>query len=431
MRRTIYRGRIVRFLWSNESENAARWEQAYSDDGAKTWETNWIMELEERLVIVETEVTGWSPPSRNRVPMHAIQSVPNLIGEGEPMRRFLLILSATLLFPALAAAQAPPLTTPDVSPAASATQTIGLTEIGVTYHRPATNGRKIWGRLVPYDQVWRAGANMNTTVSFSSPVTVNGTPLPAGTYGLHMIPTAGEWTVIFSRESGAWGSFSYDQKEDAARVSAHPEAAPFQERLGYTFDDPSSNSAVLALRWEKIRVPLEIKIDVARTVLDNYKAQLRGLSRFGWMAWNQAANWAAQNNIDLDDATAWNDRSITMNRNFTNLMTKSLILSRKGNPAEAATLRDQAFALATEGELNAYGYQLMSEQKTDEALAIFERNIKAHPQSWNAYDSLAEAYGIRGDKDKALENYSKALSLVTDPTQKTRIAGTIEGLRKQ
>ena len=240
---------------------------------------------------------------------------------------------------------------------------------------------------MPYDQVWRAGANQNTTVSFSSPVTVNGTKLAAGTYGLHMIPTTGDWTVIFSKESGAWGSFSYDQKEDAARVSAKPEAAALQERLGYSFDDPSRDAVVLAMRWEKVRVPLEIKIDVARTVLDNYMAQLRGLPRFGWLGWNQAANWAAQNDIDLDNATAWVDRSISMNRNFTNLTTKSLIASKKDNQVEAAKLRDEAFSIATEAELNSYGYQLMGQQKTDDALAIFEKNVKAHPQSSNVYDS--------------------------------------------
>ena len=124
------------------------------------------------------------------------------------MKRFFMVLFVSLLFPALSNAQVPGLTTPDVSPAASATQVIGLTEMSVSYHRPGTNGRKVWGALVPYDQVWRAGANQNTTVSFSSPVTVNGTKLAAGTYGLHMIPTAGTWTVIFSKESGAWGSFS-------------------------------------------------------------------------------------------------------------------------------------------------------------------------------------------------------------------------------
>jgi len=345
------------------------------------------------------------------------------------MKRSSLVVFLSLLVPVIANAQVG-LTAPEASPAATASQVVGLTEMKISYHRPATNGRKIWGGLVPYDQVWRAGANENTTVSFSTPVTVNGTKLAAGTYGLHMIPTTGAWTVIFSNESGAWGSFSYDQKEDAARVSATAEAAPNQERLGYTFDEPTNDSVVLAMRWEKLRVPINIKIDAARTVLDNYREQLRGLPRFGWLGWNQAANYAAQNNIDLEDASAWVDRSINMNRNFANLRTKALIEEKKGNTAGAAKLRDDAFAIATEAELNAYGYQLIGQQKTDEAIAIFERNVKAHPQSWNVYDSLAEAYGIKGDKKKAIDNYTKALNLTTDATQKTRISGTIEQLKK-
>jgi tetratricopeptide (TPR) repeat protein len=179
-----------------------------------------------------------------------------------------------------------------------------------------------------------------------------------------------------------------------------------------------------------VRLPLEVRIDVARTVLDNYKAQLRGLPRFGWQAWNQAANWAGQNSIDLDDAMGWADRSISMNRNFTNINTKALILEKKGNGSEAAKLRGEALAIATEAEMNAYGYQLLGQQKTDEAIAAFERNVKAHPQSWNVYDSLAEAYGVKGEKKKAIENYTKALNMTTDPAQKTRITDAIEQLKK-
>jgi hypothetical protein len=343
----------------------------------------------------------------------------------------LVLLLPLLLLPAGASAQVPGLTAPEVSPEATVSQVVGLTELTVSYHRPATNGRAVWGTLVPYGQVWRAGANENTTVSFSTPVTVNGTALAAGTYGLHMLPTAGDWTVIFSRESGAWGSFSYDEKEDAARVTAKAEAAPHQERLGYSFDEPTADSVVLAMRWEKLRVPLAIRIDLGRTVLESYKAQLRGLPRFGWQGWNQVANWAAQNGIDLEDASAWADRSIAMNRNFANLRTKALVLTKKGDTAAADALTKEALSIATEAEINAYGYQLVGQQKVDEAIAIFEKNVKDHPGSWNAYDSLAEAYGGKGDRKKALEYYTKAMNLTTIDLQKTRIAGVIEQLKQQ
>ena len=338
---------------------------------------------------------------------------------------FLVFLLATSAF-----GQVPGLTAPQVSPEAKVSQVIGLTELEVSYHRPAANGRAVWGALVPYGQVWRAGANENTTVSFSTPVTVNGTALAAGTYGLHMIPAAGDWTVIFSRETGAWGSFSYDEKEDAARVTAKPESAPHQERLGYSFDDPTADSVVLAMRWEKLRLPLTIRIDAGRTVLENYKAQLRGLPRFGWQGWNQAANWAAQNGLELDNALQWADRSIGMNRNFTNLRTKALVLTKKGDTATADALTKEALSIATEAEINAYGYQLLGQQKVDEAIAAFEKNVKDHPNSWNTYDSLAEAYAVKGDRKKALEYYTKAMNMTTVDLQKTRIAGVIEQLKK-
>ncbi|MFN2443596.1 MAG: DUF2911 domain-containing protein [Thermoanaerobaculia bacterium] len=334
------------------------------------------------------------------------------------------------LLPFVAAAQVPGLTGPEASLEATVTQKVGLTEIAVSYHRPAVNGRQVWGALVPYGQVWRAGANENTIVSFSTPVTVNGARLDAGKYGLHMIPAEGDWTAIFSRESGAWGSFSYDAKEDAARVTVKPEAAPFQERLGYTFDDPARDSVVLALRWEKVRIPLEVRIDLARTVLDSYVAQLRGLPRFGWQAWNQAANWAARNDIDIDEALAWADRSIRMNRNFTNLRTKALVLAKKGDQTASDALTKEALAIATEADINVYGYQLLGEGKLDEAIATFEKNVRDHPDSWNTYDSLAEAYGVKGEKKKSLEFYTKAFNMTTNDVQKQRIGTIIEQLKK-
>ena len=176
-----------------------------------------------------------------------------------------------------------------------------------------------------------------------------------------------------------------------------PEAVEFQERLGFSFDEPTRDAVVLAMRWDRIRVPIDI-VDVARTVLDNYRAQLRGLPRFGWQAWNRAANFAAQNNVELDDAMAWVDRSIGMNRNFANLRTKALILEKKGNAAEAEKLRADAMAIATEAELNTFGYQLIA--KVDERHRHLRQERQGAPQSWNTYDSLAEAYATKGDKKK-------------------------------
>jgi hypothetical protein len=326
-------------------------------------------------------------------------------------------------------AQAPPLVLPKQSPRATVSQTVGLTEITIRYDRPAVNGREIWGKLVPFDSVWRAGANENTVISFSSPVRIGGRPLEPGRYGVHMIPTQADWTVIFSRQANAWGSFSYDPKEDALRVTATPVAGDMHERLAYTFDDPSDSSVTATLRWEKLAVPIPIEVDSKAVVVDSLRTQLRGLGRFFWQPWSQAAAWCAGNGVNLEEATTWADRSIAMNENFTNLRVKAALLGQRGDTAGASAAERRSLVVATEADINTYGYLLMGQGKVDSAIAIFRKNVKEHPKSWNTYDSLAEAYANKGQKKLAVENYSKALAMVADPAQKARIEGVLAGLR--
>jgi hypothetical protein len=166
-----------------------------------------------------------------------------------------LFVAGSLFFAATLAIAQPALRVPDVSQKASVGETIGITDVTISYHRPAVNARRVWGGLVPYNVVWRAGANESTTISFSTPVKVEGQLLPAGSYGLFMIPAQGQWTVVFSRFTGGWGAYNYDQSEDAARIMVTPQQAEMQERLFYTFDDTSATSAVASLRWEKLRIP--------------------------------------------------------------------------------------------------------------------------------------------------------------------------------
>src|SRR5437016_3901215 len=147
---------------------------------------------------------------------------------------------------------------PDVSQAAELKQRIALTDITIKYHRPLVNGRKIWGGLVPYGKVWRVGANENTTIEFSDAVSVEGKPLAKGIYGLHMVPGENEWVVAFSKMSTAWGSFTYDQMEDALRVTVKPHPDEMHEALAYDFDDVKANSTTVALRWEKLAVPFKV-----------------------------------------------------------------------------------------------------------------------------------------------------------------------------
>jgi hypothetical protein len=180
------------------------------------------------------------------------------------MRKLLLLLAFLSID---VSAQSFVLDVPLKSQAAEVSQRIGLTEVTVRYHRPLVNGRKIWGDLVPYGEVWRAGANVNTTVTFSDPVIVEGKPLDRGTYGVHMIPTASDWTVILSRNATSWGSFTYDAHEDALRVQVTPHPSEFRNELTYEFEDVRDDAAIVALKWEKLTVPVHIGVFTKSKVL--------------------------------------------------------------------------------------------------------------------------------------------------------------------
>jgi tetratricopeptide (TPR) repeat protein len=317
----------------------------------------------------------------------------------------------------------------EASPAAVVSQTIGITKVTVDYHRPGVKGRQVWGKLVPFGEVWRAGANENSTISFSDPVMIEGKALSAGRYGLHMIPTEGEWTVIVSRNATSWGSYFYDKGEDVFRVPVKPRTADLQEWLSYEFTDLTDSSAVLLLRWEKLAVPVRVTLDTRSLILAHAKNEyLRGMAGFTWQGFNQAAAFCLANNINLDEAMRWADQSIALNTNFSNLRVKAGLLEKAGRKQEADALREQSMKLATEAEINALGYQYMNAGKMKEALETFKKNVRDHPDSWNVYDSLAEAYEKSGEKKLAMENYSQALKRVQDEPNKKRITETLQKL---
>jgi hypothetical protein len=344
------------------------------------------------------------------------------------MARFLavLLLSAAITSPALA--QAPVLTLPEPSQQASITQRVGLTDLTVTFHRPAVRKRPIWGTVVPFGEVWRAGANENTVLTLSSPATIGGQQVPAGAYGVHMIPAKGDWTIILSKESTAWGSFFYDQKNDAARFTVTPRPAEHQEHLGYSFEDPTETGVSLVMRWEKLAVPIAIAVDTSAVVLESLRRELHGLPGFFWQSFARAANWAAQHNASLDEADAWADRAVSLNRNFTTLRAKALVAEKRGDAAAGASLRQEALTLANEADMNAHGYELLQSGKVDEAIEVFRNNTKKYPESWNVYDSLGEALALKGDKAGAKMQYEKALSMVRDAVNRKRIEGILTGL---
>ncbi len=341
--------------------------------------------------------------------------------------RGIFILLTTVLFVIPNIAQQN-LTQPRASQQASVSQRVGLTDITINYHRPGVNGREIWGKLVPFDQVWRAGANENTTISFSTSVQINGKEVPSGKYGLHMIPTEKNWTVILSKDNAAWGSFFYDESHDQLRFTTTPSATDFQEWLSYNFDDLSANSTTVSLRWENLNIAFTIDVDVNKIVAENMQEQLTGLAGFGWQGWNQIANYYMLNNIDMNQALAYVDRSIGINQNVTNSFTKAIILEEMGKTEEAAKMKEDAFVNASENNINTLGYQYLFAGRIDDAMLIFKKNVQLFPDSWNVYDSLAECYAAAKDNEHAIEFYTKALEKAPD-NQKNRITTTIEDLK--
>lgn len=330
------------------------------------------------------------------------------------------------------------LTLPRVSPQANVSQTIGLSTVTIDYHRPAVKGRKIWGELVPYGLTnlgfglgnpapWRAGANENTTITFSDDAVVEGNKVAAGTYGLHMIPTENEWTIIISTQTTGWGSFFYDEKEDYLRFKVTPKEAPFTEWLYYGFSDLTSNSCDVYLQWEKLRVPFNVQFDVHAVVINSFEKELVGAPGFNWQAFNQAAVYTVNNNVYLDKGLEWANRAVGMNRSMPSLATKSRILKAMGKNDEAEELLSEALDIGSEAELNQYGYQLMGVGDMENTKKIFILNVEKNPDSWNVYDSLGEYYRNSGDIDKARENYETAKNLAPE-NQKGRIEQIISTL---
>src|SRR6266436_5118596 len=310
--------------------------------------------------------------------------------------------------------QAIELRLPTISQRATTTQRIGLTDITVNYCRPLVGGREIWGKAVPYGQVWRSGANENTTISFTDDVSVEGHALPAGTYGLHTLPTADQWTIIFSKNSTSWGSFSYDEKEDALRVTVKPHPAELVEALEYSFDDPKPDSVAVTLRWEKVAVPFRVSADVNAIVLRSIQNQLRNTGGFTWAGYDEAANWLLDTNSNLEQAMKWEDRSIQIEERFENLLGKSQILEAQGKTQEAAALKTKAFDAASGIQLHSYGRGLQFQKKQEEGFAIFRVNVKKHPNEWYSHGELARMASAKGDFETASKEMKLALATAPD-----------------
>jgi hypothetical protein len=312
-------------------------------------------------------------------------------------------------------AQSVTLNLPRPSQHAVLTQRIGITDITINYHRPLVNGRQVWGKLVPYGDVWRAGANENTTITFADPVSIEGQALPAGIYGLHMIPNENEWTVIFSKNSTSWGSFTYNQSEDALRVKVKPQPTDMHEALTYDFDEVKPASAIVAMRWEKVAVPFKIEVKTDDVVAENLHKQLRGLAQYTWDGWDDAANYLLADKVHLDEALTYTDRSIQNEERYENLITKSKVLAALGRNDEAKAATDKALAHANAIQLHTYARGLQNDGKTEEAYKVFQENAKRNPDAWVVHVGMARMYSGKGDFPSASKELATAIASAPEP----------------
>ena len=263
------------------------------------------------------------------------------------MRSLRLPLMAAFVAAALVAnvSSAAELQLPRPSQKAQVMQTVGLTDVTINYSRPGVKGRVIWGDLVPYDKVWRTGANEATSITFSTDVKVNGQPLPAGTYSFHTIPTKGDWTVIFNKKADQWGSYSYDEKEDALRIQVKAQPHELTEWMEFSLPDIAVDKATVALDWEKLRVPFEIQVETVEHALKNARAAMASLAPDDHQTAFRCASFAFQNNVAPDEARQWMDKSISIKETWLNLRVKADMLAKEGKTAEAIKFGEKAIAV--------------------------------------------------------------------------------------
>lgn len=342
------------------------------------------------------------------------------------------------------------------NPHSTVTQSMGLVQLSVDYNSPDVHGpdgadRKghIWGELVPYGMSdlgyndckecpWRGGANENTVFTTSHDVKIEGQILPAGAYGLHFIPGKDEWTVIFSKDAKAWGSFWYDPAKDQLRVKVKPEACEYREWLTYEFVERGHDHTTVALEWENLRVPIKIAVDDwVGIYVANLRDEFRNSQAFTWHTYADAAEFCLQQHKYLEDGLAWATKAVNDPfagiSNFRTLSILSQLQSLNGKPAEGAATFERAVASsdATPPQVHQYARSLMLAGDTAGAKRIFLLNAKRFPNQWPVNVGLARAAAIDGNNAQAIAYARKAIAQAPDEGNKKNLENLIEQWSKK
>lgn len=268
------------------------------------------------------------------------------------MLKLIQIISLSLIILTLSI-YAQQIRTPRPSPDATVSQIVGVTEVSIDYSSPGVKGRKIWGGLVPYDEVWRTGANEVTSITFSDAVKVNGNELIAGTYGIHTIPGELEWELIFSKDTEIDGGSNYDSEKDALRIKVKPEEHHFIERMTFMFTDVTDNSVNVNLIWDKLKVSFKVETNTNEIFLSNARKEL------SWAPTFQAAQYCLTANINLKEALNWIEASCLISEVYWNTRVKAQIQNKLGMKDEAIATMEKAIDLGSKMESAPFDYENM------------------------------------------------------------------------
>ena len=331
---------------------------------------------------------------------------------------------------------------------ASVSEWVGLTRVEVDYSRPGVRGRAghIWGQLVHVGFVdqgfgsskaspWRAGANENTVIRFSTDVRINGQPLAAGAYGFFIAYYPDSAVLIFSKESNAWGSYFYNPASDALRVSVRPEKLEESvERLRFQFSEQTEQSAVLALEWERLRIPFTVDVDYVATQLASFRRELLTERGFVWQSWEQAGAWCAERKVNLPQALEWSDSACSAtfggDQFFTPFVTRAALLELSGRQQEAADVIRRALPKAGMQEAHSYARRLLMEKKTDAAMEVFEANFKKYPNQFTTLVGMTRGLAAKNEWKKALLMAKKALPMAPDTPNREAVQAMIKKLEQ-
>ena len=330
---------------------------------------------------------------------------------------------------------------------ASVSEYIGITEVKINYSRPGVKGRegKIWGQLVHYGfqdlgygtskaAPWRAGANENTTIEFTSDVFIENQPLPKGKYGFFIAMGPEKATLVFSKHNTAWGSFYYDEKDDALRVEVPVRKQDESvEWLKYEFEGQTENSAVISMQWEKVKVPFKVSVDLNEVQIASFRREVNsGIFYRYWQNLQRAANYCLVNNINLEEGLDWAHRSIYSyfgESNFLTLSTYAGLLEKNNRKQEADSVLQEAIPMAKVMQLFSFGVDLNKIQKHQEAFDIFKKNYDKNPEDVYAHLGMASGHYYLGDKKKALKFCESARKKVQGSAWLSYIDATMEKIK--